>query len=133
MVYDPKANTWSWIRPMKHMDCLQRVVGFGKALFALGGWQAMDVYNADRDRDEWRPLKLWGESKPLVIRTEAWFTAKGNLYMANPFGIYGCDIDAVGNVSWAFVFGFRSLLLSSGGALTVRLEWFLQEIRSFWH
>ncbi|CAM6102107.1 unnamed protein product [Calypogeia fissa] len=98
-VYDPRANTWSPIRPMKQAFEVHRVFGVGKELFVMHRPQAeLEVYHVDKD--EWRSLGPWQKSldEDECEMLEPWtfssdlaqkmFSAKGKLHMATPFGIY---------------------------------------------
>ncbi|CAM6120722.1 unnamed protein product [Calypogeia fissa] len=103
-VYDPRANTWSQIRPMKQAFLVHRVFGVGKELSVMhcpedhpAGLE-VEVYHVDKD--EWRCLGPWQKSldedecamlKPWTFSTDLaqkMFSANGKLHMATPFGIY---------------------------------------------
>ncbi|CAM6120718.1 unnamed protein product [Calypogeia fissa] len=101
-VYDPRANTWSPIRPMKQAFLVHRVFGVGKELFVMhrphGHPAGLEVYHVDKD--EWRSLGPWQKSldedecamlKPWAFSkdlAQKMFSANGKLHMATPFGIY---------------------------------------------
>ncbi|CAM6120690.1 unnamed protein product [Calypogeia fissa] len=102
LVYDPGANTWSPIRPLKQDCYINGVFGVGKELFVMHFLQdhpaRLEVYHVDKD--EWRSLGPWQESldedeckmlEPWSLSKnwrEKMFLAQGKLHMATPFGIY---------------------------------------------
>ncbi|CAM6093440.1 unnamed protein product [Calypogeia fissa] len=130
LVYDPEANVWSLIRPMKHTRCEHLVLAAGEELLVHGGEYrhpddnfyldgkvhldynpfelegkdpllVAEVYHAGKD--EWRLVEpFYWDSKT----TAASCTAQGKLYMANLSGIYRNDIDTDGNYSWIKLHSF---------------------------
>ncbi|CAM6127048.1 unnamed protein product [Calypogeia fissa] len=129
LVYDPEANVWSLIRPMKHTRCGHLVLAAGEELlvhggeylhpddnfysddevyldyncFELGGNDPLlvaKVYHAGKD--EWRLVEpfYWDRKTPISC------TAQGKLYIANPSGIFRNNIDTDGNYSWIKLHSF---------------------------
>lgn len=105
LVYDPKANAWSSVRPMKHRQRVHDVLTGGEELFVHGMrfHRPFDLFTQvyHPGRDEWRLLEPFGVHE----FQERLFHAKGKLHMITPNGIYGHEIDS-GKYSWTLRHSF---------------------------
>ncbi|CAM6120828.1 unnamed protein product [Calypogeia fissa] len=120
LVYDPEANVWSSIRPMKRSSSTLRVVALGKELFVHSDLAGIEVYHVEKDewrslepwqkhldkKDKWIRLHEWQETEYLFSETEKLFTAQGKLHMATPAGIYVHGTRSEGDCSWTLLHSY---------------------------